>query len=197
VQEIRNTFINRGLSRTTGFDTQINVGFELPEALAIGDSFADLDVSVVWTHVDELSSQSTVFSEKLDCAGYYGWPCWDDGITHPTDRIMTSLSYSSGNLTANLTWQWIDKVKNAAPFRSADYGYPDPDLAIPYVKSKNYLDLGISYQFTDNIRVQLTIANLTDTDAPMMAEQTFDQNTDTGMYDIYGRAYTLSFSLSY
>ena len=30
-----------------------------------------------------------------------------------------------------------------------------------------------------------------------MADTTFDQNTDSGLYDIYGRAYTLAFSLTY
>jgi len=32
---------------------------------------------------------------------------------------------------------------------------------------------------------------------PISAGQTLDQNTDTGMYDIYGRSYTLAFSLTY
>jgi outer membrane receptor protein involved in Fe transport len=197
VLEVNETNINTGLSRTTGFDTQANFGFELPGWLAVSDGFAELDVNVVWTHVRELSTQNTPFSSVLDCAGYYGWPCWEDGVTHPTDRVTTNLSYASGNLVANLTWRWIDKVDNAAPLRSADFGFPDPDLAIPYVDAKNYFDLGISYRFSDNIEAQLTIANLTDTEAPNMADQTWDQNTDTSMYDIYGRSYTLAFQLNY
>jgi iron complex outermembrane receptor protein len=197
VSEVNETVVNAGLSRTTGFDTQANFGFELPGWLAVSDGFADLDVNIIWTHVRELSSQATPFGSVQDCAGYYGWPCWNDGITHPTDRVTTNLGYASGNLAANLTWRWIDKVDNAAPFRSADFGYPDPDLAIPYVDAKNYFDLGISYRFSDNIQAQLTIANLTDTEAPNMADATWDQNTDTSMYDIYGRSYTLAFQLNY
>ena len=197
VSEVNETNVNTGLSRTAGFDTQLTFGFELPGALAISDSYADLDVNIIWTHVRELSSQSTPFGSVMDCAGYYGWPCWDEGVTHPTDRVTTNLGYASGNLSANLTWRWIDKVDNAAPLRSADFGYPDPDLAIPYVEAKNYLDLGISYRFSDNIEAHLMIANLTNTEAPNMADQTWDQNTDTGMYDIYGRSYTLAFSLNY
>jgi outer membrane receptor protein involved in Fe transport len=197
VSEINETNINRGASRTTGFDTQVNVGFELPGALAIGDSFADLDVDVIWTHVSELSTQQTVFGSKLECAGFYGWPCWEDTSTHPKDRVTTNFSYASGDLMINLTWQWIDKVDNAAPKASGDFGFPDPELAIPYVKQKNYLDLGISYRFSDNIEAHLMVANLTDTEAPLMADQVWDQNTDTSMYDIYGRSYTLAFSLNY
>jgi iron complex outermembrane receptor protein len=199
VNSVDETNINRGLLRTSGFDTQINYSFELPGALAIGDTFADLDINVVWTHVRENSIQSTPFSTVLDCVGHFGWPCWDQGpgVTYPTDRVTTNLSYGSGDLTAHLTWRWIDKTDNAAPFQSADFGYPDPDLAVPSVKARNYLDLGVGYRFSDRIEARLMIANLTDTKAPNMADATWDQNTDTGMYDIYGRAYTLAFSLNY
>jgi outer membrane receptor protein involved in Fe transport len=199
VSEVRETNINRGLLKTTGFDTQLNYSFELPGGLAIGDSFADLDMNMIWTHVTENSAQDTQFSKSIDCAGYFGWPCTDiiNAITIPIDRITTNLSYASGDLTAHLTWRWIDKVRNAAPFRSGDFGYPDPDLAIPFAKAKNYLDLGISYRFSDNIEASLMIANLTDTGAPNMADAVWDQNTDTAMYDIYGRSYTLAFRLSY
>lgn len=199
VIEVRETNINRGALRTTGFDTQISAGFELPGALAISDGFADLDVSIVWTHVQENSSQETPFGSVTDCAGYFGWPCVDtsEGQSFPSDRVTTNINYMSGNFFARLTWRWIDDVKNAAPFRSGDFGFPDPDLAIPSVDSKNYLDLGLTYRFNDNIEANLTIANLTDTEAPNLADTVYDQNTDSGLYDIYGRAYTLSFSLNY
>ncbi len=199
VMEVRETNINRGLLKTTGFDTQLSYSVELPGGLAIGDSFADLDINVAWTHVTENSSQDTQFSTSNDCVGYYGWPCYDvlEGQTFPTDRVMTNLRYASGDLSAHLTWRWISKVDSAAPLGSGDFGFPDPDLAIPYVKAKNYLDLGITYRFSDKIEASLFVANLTDTDAPNMADQTWDQNTDTAMYDIYGRAYTLAFSLNF
>ena len=199
VIEVIETNINRGTLKTTGFDTQINGGFELPGALAISDGFADLDINVVWTHVQENSSQETPFGTVTDCAGYFGWPCIDtsEGQSFPSDRITTNISYMSGNLMARLTWRWIDGMKNAAPFRSGDFGFPDPNLAVPSVGSKDYFDLGVSYRFSDNVEARLTIANLTDTEAPNMADTLNDQNTDTGLYDIYGRAYTLTLSLNY
>ena len=199
VNRVEETNINRGLLRTSGIDTQINYSFELPGALAIGDSFADLDINVVWTHVQEISSQETPFGTVTDCAGYFGWPCTETGTgqTYPTDRVMTNLSYASGDLSANLTWRWIDETKNAVVFRSADFGFPDPNLGFPTVKAKNYLDLGVSYRFSDNIEARLMIANLTDTEAPNMGDYVWDQNTDTSTYDIYGRSYTLAFSLNY
>jgi outer membrane receptor protein involved in Fe transport len=199
VSEVWENNINRGELRTTGIDVQVNYLVDLPEALAIGDFGASLDVGLTWTHLQELSSQPTPFSTALDCAGYYGWPCIveSDGMTFAADRIATSLRYTSGDLSAHLNWRWIGKTDNAAPFRSADFGWPDPDLAIPFVKQKNYFDLGIAYEFSEHVTARLTIANLTDTEAPLMADAVWDKNTDTRMYDIFGRSYTLSFSLSY
>ena len=199
VSEVRETNINRGLLKTVGIDTQIDYSLELPGALAISDGYADLGINVIWTHLRENSSQGTAYGTVLDCAGFFGWPCWDQGpaVTYATDRVTTNLSYGSGNMTAHLTWRWIDKTDNAAPLQSADFGYPDPNLAVPSVKAANYLDLGIGYRFSDNIETRLMIANLTDTKAPNMADATWDQNSDTAMYDIYGRSYTLAFSLNY
>jgi outer membrane receptor protein involved in Fe transport len=199
VIEVLETNINRGELRTTGFDTQVNASFELPSAFAIGDSFADLDLNIVWTHVLENSSQETSFGTPLDCAGYFSWPCSGEGLgsSFPADRLMTNLSYASGDFVARLTWAWIDSMKNAAPLRSADFGVPDPDLAVPAVGSKSYLDLGLAYRFSENIEARMTIANLTDTEAPIMGGFAGDLNTDAGLYDIYGRAYTLTLSLNY
>ena len=199
VARVEETNINRGTLRTTGIDIQLNGGFELPDALAIGDSFADLNINVVWTHMRENSSQEVPFGTVTDCAGYFGWPCDETsaGQSFPSDRVTTNLSYASGNVVAQLTWRWIDGMRNAAPFRSGDFGVPDPVLAIPSIGSENYLDLGISYRINDNIEARLMIANLTGNGAPNLADTVLDPNTDTGMYDIYGRSYTLALSLNY
>ena len=199
VIEVWENNINRGELRTTGIDVQFSYLLDLPDVLAITDFSASLDVNVAWTHLQEFSSQPTPFGTSLDCAGYYGWPCIEehDGMTFPENRITTSLRYSSGDLSAHLNWRWIDETLNSAPLRSGDFGWPDPDLAVPSVKQKNYFDLGLAYEFSEHVTARLTIANLTDTDAPMMADAVMDKNTDTRMYDIFGRSYTLSFSLSY
>jgi outer membrane receptor protein involved in Fe transport len=192
--------INRGLLKTTGIDTQLNYSTDLPQWLALGDGAADLTINLVWTHVNENSYQATPFSSIWDCAGRFGWPCLQvdvAGATFPRNRVTTSLSYASGDLTTYLSWRWIAPTDNAAPLNSAAWGYPDPDLAIPSVADRTYMDLGIGYRFSDNIAARLTIANLTGTAAPNMADAVIDKNTDTSMYDIYGRSYTLSFSLNY
>ena len=69
---------------------------------------------------------------------------------------------------------------------------------MPTVSEKNYFDLGFGYRFSDNIVGRLSIANLTATKPAFMADTgPAVGNTDPGMYDLFGRSYTLSFSLQY
>ena len=54
----------------------------------------------------------------------------------------------------------------------------------------------ISY-FGDNVSLRLDIANLFDTDPPLFASNAPQANTDTLLYDVFGRSYTLRLALSY
>lgn len=201
VSEIREYNINRGIYQTSGFDTQLSYSMDLPAALAIGNVGALLTVNVMWTHLKQLSNQITPFGSKIECAGTFGRPCTEqnDGMTWPTDRVTTSLRYDAGNLSAYLNWRWIDRIANGAYIGGPLVGIDpsDLDLAVPDVKPKNYFDLSFAYRFGDRVTAGLTIANLTDTGPPMMADWVWDKNTDTRMYDIFGRSYTLSLSLDY
>ena len=190
--------VNKGVLKTSGIDTQISYATDLPDLLAIGNNSADLVVNSTWTHMLENSIQPTTYGTILDCAGYFGWPCngSKSGNTWPTDRVTTTFNYASGDWNLHLMWQWIDEVKNSAPLGVDIFGYPEPVLATPTVSQRNYLDLGIGYQFTDNIIGRLSIANITGANPVQMADAA-DNNTDTALYDVYGRSYTLSFSLQY
>jgi len=198
VIEVDETNINRGVLRTSGVDTQISWSSELPPALTMGNNSADLVINMTWTRMLENSSQLTTFGTVLDCAGYFGWPCngGRPGNTWPRDRVTTTANYASGDLNVYPTWQWIANTKNSAPLGVPIFGYPEPILAAPVTGAKSYVDLGIGYHFGENIVGRLTIANLTETKPPQMADAS-DNNTDTALYDVFGRSYTLSFSLNY
>jgi outer membrane receptor protein involved in Fe transport len=201
VAEIREFRINRGVFKTSGLDTQLTYSTELPPALTIGNSGSLLTVDIVWSHVYELTRQNTSFGSKLDCAGTFGWPCYQEisGMTWPKDRVMTRLRYDSGSFSADLNWRWISSTANGAYVGAPLIGIPvsDLDLAVPEADARNYVDLSLAYRFSENIVLGLTVANLTDTDPPMMADWVWDKNTDTRMYDIFGRSYTLSLFLTY
>jgi len=88
-------------------------------------------------------------------------------------------------------------IDNAAPMRSFIYGVQNPDLAIPVVDDEFYVDLGLAYEFSDGFTTHLGVNNVMDNDPPQMAEQSPNYNTDTGLYDIFGRSFYLTLSMHF
>jgi outer membrane receptor protein involved in Fe transport len=189
---------NRGVLATEGYDVQAQYAVDLPAAVSLFDDYSRLTVNAYWTHVRSLRSQENVITEVLECVGLFGWPCasWDvSGYSFPENRLITNFDYATGPLNLRFSWRWIDGMDNAAPLGSANFGFPDPDLAVPSVPSYNYFDLGLGYNITDDLIVRFGINNLLNEDPPQMADSVNPlPNTDTRLYDVFGRTYFLSFA---
>jgi iron complex outermembrane receptor protein len=195
VFEISDLTSNRGLLETSGIDTQVQYQTDLPGWTAFQDYSASLMVNVYWTHVFSFKNQENPATEILECAGYFGWPC--QYRSYPANRVTTNFTYTSGPLELYLSWRWIDGMKNAAPKRSAIFGVPDPDLAVPVVKEKHYLDVGSAYTFRDRYQLRFIVSNLLGTKPPQMADQSWSNNTDEGLYDVFGRSYRVTLSAQF
>jgi outer membrane receptor protein involved in Fe transport len=180
---------NRGLLSTEGVDVMARYQLDLPASLAIFEDFASLSVNSSWTHTTHHKTQENVVTSVMECIGFFGWPC---GFANPKNRVTTNFNYSSGSFTAHLTWRWIDGMLNGSPISSGIFGVPDPVLAIPELPSWSYLDLGVSYRFGETTEMRLGINNLTDKEPAFMADQTFSNNTDASMFDVFGRSYYFS-----
>jgi outer membrane receptor protein involved in Fe transport len=94
----------------------------------------------------------------------------------------------------HLTWRWIEGVNNAAVLLPAAILGFDPNPAILTVGDEHYLDLGLRYSFSNEFSARFGVTNLLDNDPPMMADNVWDNNTDAGLYDIFGRSYYLPLS---
>jgi outer membrane receptor protein involved in Fe transport len=192
VAEIWEFTSNRGLLETRGVDTQIQYRTDLPDWLALPGRGAGLNVNLFWTHVISWKSQENPASEIYQCAGLFGWPCMND--SNPENRVTTNFNYLSGSFEAQLTWRWIDGMDSAAPLASYLFGVADPDLAAPTVSDRHYFDLGLAYSFRDRYQLRFGVSNLLDTGPVMMADQTWSNNTDDSLYDVFGRSYYLRLS---
>jgi outer membrane receptor protein involved in Fe transport len=186
---------NRGLLETDGVDVQVQYSFDLPGSLALIDDFAQLSVNSIWTHVFSNKFQENVVTSIDDCTGYFGWPC--EQFSNPDNRITTNINYASGPFMAHLTWRWIDGMTNASPKGSWIFGVPDPVLAIPELPSWSYFDLGFSYEIGDSTTLRFGVNNLADKEPAFMADQSFANNTDSQMYDVFGRSYYLGVSYQF
>ncbi len=185
---------NRGLLETTGVDMQVQYGAPLPDRLGIGRGSADIGVHVYWTHMLTNREQDNPVTAVLECAGYFGWPCDSRANVYPRNRVTANIDYQSGPFGAYLQWRWIEGTRNAAPKLSFIYGEPDPILGIPDVSDQHYVDAGFSLEFGERVVAQLGINNVLDNDPPR-TEQDF--NTDTGLYDVFGRSFSLRLSIEY
>jgi len=195
IATVSELFQNRGLLATDGFDIQAQYVIDLPGSMAIADEYTQLSISTIWTHVLSTKNQENVATTVFECNGFFGWPCEED--VNPENRMNTKFNYSSGPFTAHLTWRWVDGMVNAAPKSSADYGFPDPVLAIPEVSSWSYFDLGFGYQFGQSTMVQFGINNLTDKAPAFMADSVRANNTSASTYDVFGRSYFLRASYQF
>jgi outer membrane receptor protein involved in Fe transport len=201
IDAIEQTSANLGQLRTTGFDTQLNYLTELPGWLVPGSGSADLDVSVVWTHVTENSIQGDPASTVFECVGKFGFACdfFGNDNVFPENRMRASAAWVAENWRASLAWYWIEGTQNSARDVGPAFGIP-PEFITPAIEtigSKSYIDFDLNYQLTDNLRLGLTVANLFDESPAFMADNGSQANTDTEMYDVFGRAYTLRLSLNY
>ena len=199
VIELVETKFNRGGQHTTGLDTQLAFSSELPDSVAIAGSSASFSANLVWTHTNRNDVRELTFGTTLRCAGRFGFPCnaATDGFTYPEDRVSTNFSYLSGDLSVFLKWRWIGGTDNAEFLVPEFLGTPVPELVIADIGSNSYLDLGVGYTFSDNVYARLNVSNLLDKDAPLMADAVVSNNTDTRLFDIFGRSYTLTLSLRY
>ena len=201
INAVDTTNANLGQLKTTGFDTQLNYMTELPGWLVPGSGGADLDVSLVWTHVTENSIQGDPASTVFECIGKFGWACgfFGNDWVFPEDRLRTSAAWVAENWRASLAWYWIEGTQNSARDVAPAFGIPVEAInpAIETIGSKSYLDLDVNYELSDNLTLGLTVANLLDESPAFLADNGNQANTETEMYDVFGRAYTLRLSLSY
>jgi len=185
---------NRGLSRTSGVDTQVRYNGDMPEWLG-GSRGLQLDFSLVWTHVLEMDSQENSVSSVLDCRGYFGTPCgWPTFTMTPENRVTAGFGISTDRLRVALNTQWVDGSENWGKVDHLYFGGDPAVLAIPSIGSRFYTDLNVSYEFNDGITAALGVTNLLDTSPPQMADNSFGPNTQAGIYDVFGRAYRVSFA---
>ena len=199
VNELVQIQVNRGSQRSRGIDAALDFETALPDSFAIGGEGATAGIGVFWTHTLEHAIAAVSGGTALECKGRFGWPCRDaaTGQTFPEDRVTTRFHYRTGDFSAHLSWLWISGADNAVELGAPFAGISDPNVGVPTINSRNYFDLALRYRFGDSLDATFTVANLGNTPPPFMANAVPSNNTDTTLFDIFGRSYTLALSFRY
>ena len=116
--------------------------------------------------------QENVAASVIPCKGYFAspWPCGGWSGNAVENRVATNIGYYSGPLGVMLTSRWYSGTDNFGKIVDQYFDMDPTNVAIPSIGSQHYLNLNVSYEFSDSIIASFGIANLLDNDAPMMAD---------------------------
>jgi outer membrane receptor protein involved in Fe transport len=185
-------FNNRGLFSTHGIDLQVNYAGDAPSWMG-GDRGNQFGFDLVWTRTMSYKQQENPASSTVDGVGLYGLPFGNVGGTVPKNRVAADFSLSTETLGVILSTKWIGGTNSWRSVRYKYLGGPPDVPANPSISEQFYADLNFRYNFSDSISVGLGVANLFDSDPPLMIGAG-QGNTDAGLYDVFGRSYRVTFN---
>lgn len=172
---------NIGALKANGIDAQIDYGFDLPGALALGDGNARLSLQAIGSWLFERSIE-TPGRPALDCAGIMGGGC-GGGIGSyliPDFKLNLSGTYSSGPITFRTQARMIGDFKL------------NPAITSPVkrIKPQWYFDTSLTFAVGDAFELFGGIDNLLDKQPPIMGTALAgDANTDPSLFDVIGRRF--------
>lgn len=179
VEQINASTRNIGGLRVEGIDWQ--VAYTLPiDRLGIGGPDTRVIIANAGNRALTNEYQPTAEADStIDCNGYYGAGCTGLGdYSSPRIRHNTTLTYMNGPLTWRNQLRYIGKMRNKSE-----------DTAVPEVSGRFYWDMSFRYQASDWLGLTFGIDNVLDRDPAVLADQGPDGNTDSGLYDVYGRRF--------
>jgi iron complex outermembrane receptor protein len=181
VSVISNLFINTDQSKTRGVD--LEASFSRPIELFGGGE--TLNVRLLTTYIDELST-TQVGASKLDRAGQTGLaggaPEWQASL---------NLTYQRGGFMATLQERYI--CDGTYDSRWTEGVQIDDNTIDASLITNLQLAYGRDLPGSGSYRVSLNVSNLFDEDPPLAPAFGFTGSTQTNssLFDVYGRRYTL------
>jgi len=175
---------NLGVIQTDGIDLGVSYLWDL------GD-FGRLDFGLNATKVNDWFFQASPTSVNRDCNGFYGLSC---GVQHDFKaNLRTTWSYSDFSVSAS-----VRHLGGVIEEPGDDTFRPEYSS----IGSFNYLDLGASWQASDQIRLNVSVANVTDRQPPFVGNSIAGTAVNSGntfpqYYDTIGRYYTFGATVKF
>lgn len=187
ISVVRNLFINTDQSKTRGMD--VEASYRHPISLFGGGE--QLTVRVLASYIDELST-TLAGAAKVDRAGQTGLaggaPDWQSTL---------NLTYERGPFSATLQERYLAAGKYDSTWTT---GVQIDDNTIDAAWMTN-LQFGFDgeWQGLGQYRVSLNVNNVFDVSPPLVASFGFtgSQSTNSALFDVYGRRYTLGLRVKF
>lgn len=190
IDEVAAPLLNVARRQVRGVDLMVNYGLDLPDAIALPGEGATLDLRMVSTWQFEDTTVPIEGQAEIDCAGFYGGPCSNDGTRITPDfRAMFTAAYSSGPL------QLRNELRYIGDLELSELAFPNENGT---VGAEIYWDLTVNYQLMDNVGLFAGVNNLLDNDPPVLGFRAGgDANTNVQLYDPIGRRFFFGATLSF
>jgi outer membrane receptor protein involved in Fe transport len=192
VAQVRN--ITQNIAAAAGRGVDVEIGYRQPIRL-FRDGGERLGLRAFWSHLTENATQT----DRANPVTYTNFAGQVGAGSLPSDAITAILSYGAGPFHLNLSARHIGNgVNNAA------WNLPNarPNVDDNTIGSVTYLNLEGGYGWDKaggKVELYVDVQNLLDRDPPMipqlfdstLGQQINNGGTNSGLYDLLGRRFTL------
>lgn len=170
-----------------GIDTQVNWRFGL-DALGMSPAAGSLQFDTIVAYLRTYKVAGLLGSPTLNYAGSAGFGGVGGGITHPTWKTNTGVTYSEGPFSITGRWRYIGKMIHSD--RVAN-----PAAITPGVPAYSYFDANLQFVVDKRFTFGAGVNNLTDRTPPFISAAPL--TTDAATYDVVGRSMYVSVKVKF
>jgi outer membrane receptor protein involved in Fe transport len=171
---------NTGALETSGVDFAARYGFD------VGTSRIDLSTDWTWTDAFTSTPVEALPDIRNECVGSWGSTC---GEPIPEWRGNTRVTWSNGPYSVSVRHRFLSSVTNdryILPLRSGATPPALEDLSYPVLPSRNYFDLSLTVDVTEDVRFYGGARNLFNEKPPVVGSPQIRANTYPATYDVLG-----------
>jgi iron complex outermembrane recepter protein len=182
---------NQGKNWTSGYDLNVSYLMKLSQ-IGLDPKWGKLDMNLSLNRVQDNDFQATPTSVRRECKGFYSNACeapnWG---TRFSQRTLWNFS----NYQFSYTWRHVSAIE-------VEPGSGTFLPAFSKVPAYDYLDFAAVWQTTPNLKLTLTINNVTNRQPPIVGNNIASTGTNGGntfpaAYDTVGRYFTLGAALKF
>ena len=176
---------NIGKLETSGIDLNVNYAHDF--GFGIFDGGSELSISMRSTFLGKWEETPVVgLAGVNECEGTFGETC---GRPRPESLYNTRFTWSNGPLAASVLWRYMEDVDDD---RIRNQGVVASTLSVPTIDEANYVDLALTYAWSDNLRLNFGIKNMFDEEPTFLGDTQQQANTFPETYDLLGTRYWVS-----
>lgn len=189
---------NSGKQETSGFD--LNVAYKLQaKQLSLDPKWGNFDLGLGYNQVQSFEFQASPISVNRDCLGYYSVACGDVANSPVYKRKFNQrATWNVGSFAVGYNWRYVSAVDiEPAALRTTAFL---PKFS--HIDAYNYLDLSVVYNYSKNLRLNLSVTNAANKKPPIVGGTIATTAMDSGntfpqSYDAIGRYITVGASLKF